>query len=424
MLSLGERRLKDVHKRVDYLLDKFMYNELKHVQVFDLCKFCETVEVLDMSVPMKERKQIYLNCSGIDWICHARYDVNNYRGILWNQYTLMSSEDYSQLVMEAMNTMEPRHALDAVHHLNKELKVEQPHMVNTIHAVEELLYSCYVPMQLKGDTLPLPPLGKEYEEEFVAPEKFNLNEMEPRFKEVWISSCSCTEKCLDPETEKCTTCGNSKLKLAREALKCNDFAPEMPKWDKFLEFLDEERLLINGSPNNTSQIQENLNMARVRTLVNSTCTDILTHLNALTGIKDPCNFCKNLKRSTPDRVVDCSGLLKVCTFRYDFFKEWPVSMVRDKCYNDRVLNCNTTERYKHLLNEIFSLKYLERAMKVKDIVDDDILAANPHLAPVIKQYNALLYRYYWPCALEKKVLDLGTDTCPSSPESQCEERYI
>ena len=404
--------------RVDYLLQKFLYNEQKHVQVFDLCKFCETVEYLDMSVPMVERKHIYINCSGIDWICHAKHDVKNYRTIMWNQYTLMTSQDYCKLVLDAMNSMEPRLALQAIHHLNKELKVEQPHMVNAINAAEQLLFKCYVPMKLKQDTLPVPPVGKEYVEELLEPLGFDLKHMKPKFKDCLISDCSCREKSLDPETEACNSCGNTKLKLAKDVLKDGDLRPDMPRWDNMMEFLDEERKLLNGGKEKSGQIQKNLDIVRARALVNSTCTDILNNLNALTGIKDPCDFCRNLKRSSPDKIIDCSGLQDVCTFRYDFFKEWPVGMVRDKCYNERVLGCSTTEKYKQLLNHIFSLKYVERAMRVKDVMDNDILAVNPHLAPVIKQYNCILYRYFWPYALEKETLDLTGDPAATSDEEE------
>ena len=410
--SLGEKRLRDVHQRVNYLLDKLLYNEETHVQIFDLCRYCESKELMDMNVSMVEKKNIYLNCCGIDWICHARSQIRGYKPLEWNQYILMTSEEYCQVVRQAMESMEPRHALVSIDNLNRDLKRKQPHMVNAIHAVEELIFSCYVPMMLKQDTLPVPPEGKEYVEELIEPIGIDLDHVKPRFKECWMSDCNCIEKSLDPETEACTSCGNTKLKLARDALLSGDLSPEMPRWDHLMKFLDEERLMLSGGKSDPGEIQTHLNVERARALVNSTCSDLLDHLTALTGVKDACEFCKTLKRCNPDSVIDCSGLEKVCRFKYDYYQEWPAGMVRFKCYNERVLNCSTTEKYKILMNHVFSLKYIERAMKVKDIIDGDILTVNPHMAPVINQYNCILYRYYWPYVLEKETLDLTRDPLP------------
>ena len=404
-----------MHIRVDYLLEKYKYNDQKHVQVFDLCTFCETMERLDKSVPMQERKQVYINCSGIDWICHARHDVHKTFQVPWNQYTLMPPEEYCSIMMDAMTSMEPRVAIQTINSFNKELKREQPHMMNTIHAVEELIFSCYKPMQVIMDTLPVPPVGKEYVKEPVDP--MNLSpphaNLRPKFKECWVSDCSCTDKCLDPETEACTQCGNTHLKLAMEALENCDLKPKMPTWETVLNFCEEEKVLLEGMKDNCCERQTGLNDLRCQTLVSKTCLEILTHLSSLTGIKNPCEFCCNLKRSSPDRIIDCTGVKKVCTFKYEFFKEWPVGLVREKAYNDKILNCSTRAQYRDLLNQIFSLKYVERAMACKDILDSDLLAVNPHLAPIIRQYNCILYRYYWPYAIDKELLDLPTDECLS-----------
>ena len=416
---LGLERLRDVHKTVDKLLDKLNYNEKQHVQVYNLCTHCETVEDLDRSVPMEKKKLTYLHCSGYDWICRAIYEVERDETILWTQYSLMTPQEYCELITEAMETMEPRSAMFSIHKFNKDLRMEQPHTVNTIHAVEELLFKCYVPLKLQKNRLPVPPEGKEFLEEIVAPMNIEQSELvEPTFKESWVPTCSCPEKSLDPETEACTQCGNSKLQLVREKINTGDLT-QMPDWDPTLHFLDEEKDMVDGNAAATG-IQRDLDIVRARALVSNTCTEMINHISTHTGIKDPCQFCQTKKRSAPDRIVECSGVEELCTFKHEFFKAWPVGMVRDKSYNEIVLSCYTVAKYKDILDQVFSLKYVERAMNVKRMIDTDLLPIHPHLAPVANLYNCILYRYYWPSPLER-IPSLEDVSATSDAESELSE---
>ena len=374
------------------------------------------MEDLDRSVPMEKKKLTYINCSGHEWVCRAISEVEKYESILWNQYTLITPQEYCELIAEAMDTMEPRSAMFSIHKFNKDLKVEQPHTVNTILAVEELLFNSYVPLKLGKNRLPVPPEGKEFLEEHVAPVNIEKGELvEPTFKESWVSTCCCLDKSLDPETEACTQCGNTKLQLAREKINTGDLS-QMPDWDPTLHYLDEGEDMVDGARG----IQKELNMVRARAWVNNTCKEILNHITSLTGIKEPCTFCQTKKRSAPDRIIECSGVEKHCTFNHEFFKAWPVGMVRDKSYNEIVLSCYTVAKYKDILDQIFSLKYVERAMNVKRMVDTDLLAVHPHLAPVANLYNCILYRYYWPSTLER-IPSLEDVSAVSDAESELSE---
>ena len=50
----------------------------------------------------------------------------------------------------------------------------------------------------------------------------------------------------------------------------------------------------------------------------------------------------------------------------------------------------------HLLNIIFSVKFIERAVKLKVLIDDQIFQLHPTLSKVINWYNMLILRYYNP----------------------------
>ena len=62
----------------------------------------------------------------------------------------------------------------------------------------------------------------------------------------------------------------------------------------------------------------------------------------------------------------------------------------------RILLCDTMENYGKLLDEIFNVKFIERAMQLKAMVDCQIMAIHPHMAKIIAYYDLLIYRYYSP----------------------------
>ena len=62
----------------------------------------------------------------------------------------------------------------------------------------------------------------------------------------------------------------------------------------------------------------------------------------------------------------------------------------------RILLCDTKKSYGELLDEIFNVKFIERAMQLKAMVDCQIMAIHPHMAKIIAYYDLLIYRYYSP----------------------------
>ena len=60
----------------------------------------------------------------------------------------------------------------------------------------------------------------------------------------------------------------------------------------------------------------------------------------------------------------------------------------------RILLCDTKKNYGELLDEIFNVKFIERAMQLKAMVDCQIMAIHPHISKIIAYYDLLIYRYY------------------------------
>ena len=77
------------------------------------------------------------------------------------------------------------------------------------------------------------------------------------------------------------------------------------------------------------------------------------------------------------------------------------------------------KRYAELLDEIFNVKFIERAMQLKAMVDCQIMAIHPHMAKIIAYYDLMIYRYYspvWNRNAEGKLQALDED------EEEGEER--
>ena len=62
----------------------------------------------------------------------------------------------------------------------------------------------------------------------------------------------------------------------------------------------------------------------------------------------------------------------------------------------KILLCDTMKIYAELLDEIFNVKFIERTMQLKAMVDCQIMAIHPHMAKIIAYYDLMIYRYYSP----------------------------
>ena len=48
------------------------------------------------------------------------------------------------------------------------------------------------------------------------------------------------------------------------------------------------------------------------------------------------------------------------------------------------------------MDEIFNVKFIERAIQLKAMVDCQIMTLHPHMSKIIAYYDLLIYRYYSP----------------------------
>ena len=123
-------------------------------------------------------------------------------------------------------------------------------------------------------------------------------------------------------------------------------------------------------------------------------------LREVSGVVDPCYFCKEIKSMYHDCLVDCSGWPNMDMLIFMYFMENPLGMTHAHTHSATIMNCNDKETYKFLMNKVFSITYIDRALIVKNYIDNELVKYHPHLVPIICWYNALLYRFYWPYSLK------------------------
>ena len=131
------------------------------------------------------------------------------------------------------------------------------------------------------------------------------------------------------------------------------------------------------------------------------------------GVVDPCKYCMELKSMYPDHFIDCSGNAKMDEFKYWYLRETPMSMSNGHTHSTAIMNCNDRQAYRSLLDKIFSVRYIDRALIIKAFVDNELVKFHPHLAAITWWYNALLYRFVWPDCFKKMDKSSMVLTWPS-----------
>ena len=123
----------------------------------------------------------------------------------------------------------------------------------------------------------------------------------------------------------------------------------------------------------------------------------MLHLvDAITLAADPCDICQWWKKMNKKCMTTCTGVKDLCKLKYDFFKEWPKEMMIHSDASYMLFNCDTLDKYAALLNIIFNVKFIERAIELKALVDHQLFQMHPHLFKVIGWYDMLILRYYNP----------------------------
>ena len=363
-LTLGEMRLLFIHSRVQYLclnhLDEENMDEFKYKP---LCDYCEMK--LDMSGRKRGNelevtpscKTLFVQCSGVGWLCRARQRFINATHIHWESEGQMTTKKiYNMILMHILNNQQPKDAVYNIEHFNLELAKKMPHLIKTTQLAEFLIYSIYIPFQLTEGIFPVPPIGEEFIDEYVPPMKSKIkyenkyNELVEREEYGW------TQPGWKEELTK--NCKN----LAKNPSPDQDFIEQILDQIKKYETLDE----------------------------------ILHAIHKLSLATDACFHCVWLKHKVPGKIIKCTGIPKLCSLKYELFNAWPSKFYKESYLMTRILLCETKKYYGELLDEIFNVKIIERAMQLKAMVDCQIMAIHPHMSKIIAYYDLLIYRYYSP----------------------------
>ena len=89
-------------------------------------------------------------------------------------------------------------------------------------------------------------------------------------------------------------------------------------------------------------------------------------LREVSGVVDPCHFCKEMKHMHPDCVIDYTGWSGMDMLQFMYFRENPMGMTHAHTHSAVIMNCNDREAYKYLMDKVFSITYIDRAMIVKN----------------------------------------------------------
>ena len=127
-----------------------------------------------------------------------------------------------------------------------------------------------------------------------------------------------------------------------------------------------------------------------------TLDEILHAIHKLSLATDACFHCVRLKHKVPGKIINCTGIPKLCSLKYELFNAWPSKFYKESYLMTRILLCDTKKNYGELFDEIFNVKFIERAMQLKAMVDCQIMAIHPHMSKIIAYYDMLIYRYYSP----------------------------
>ena len=103
-----------------------------------------------------------------------------------------------------------------------------------------------------------------------------------------------------------------------------------------------------------------------------------------------CFHCVWLKHKVPGKIINCTGIPKLCSLKYELFNAWQAKFYKEVYLMTKILLCDTLRRYGELLDEIFNVKFIERAMQLK------AMAIHPHMAKIIAFCDLMIYRYYSP----------------------------
>ena len=194
-----------------------------------------------------------------------------------------------------------------------------PHLIKTTQLAEFLIYSNYIPFQLTEGIFPVPPIGEEFTDAYVPPMK-------------------------------------SKMKYENknnELVETEEYGWIQPGWKEELT-KNYKNLAENPSPEQDF-IEKILDQIKKY----ETLDEILHAIHKLSLASDACFHCVWLKHNVPRKIINCTGIPKLCSLKYELFNVWPSKFYKESYLMTRILLHDTMENYGKLLDEIFNVKFIE-----------------------------------------------------------------
>ena len=447
--SLGAKRLSLLHSRVQYMLDQEGFDEEAYEQPQMMCHYCLDKFNLEQTEHPENKKFIYYRCSGKDWVCRARHECCNPVTIQWNREQLMSSRTYVKKICEAIDLLDPRIALISINKFHADISREQHHMVKITQVGEQMAYQTYTPFRLEDEMFPIPPVGEEWSDFQVPPSsgKDSITTSHWKGREdmmlydrmiTWFQTCTCKNSEMDPEREVCHIClaeyvkktvvfqeevqEKNKLSQAGKMQGGNGLSklPGIPinaNWFKFTQYLCSE-----DDPKDKPDTSKTFNYEKQSLSHPLTVRDALEKMAEISGVPEPCNWCQWRKIAFPKVDRHCTGVYNLCYFKHAMFEELPVHLNRFGTMHHQMVKCDTVKGYQKLMDSLFSVEEVERAIAIKLMVDDDISFYYPFMSRVMACYDALIFRYYWGDKVLKK-LDSSSEESDDSEIIEVEVPY-
>ena len=140
-------------------------------------------------------------------------------------------------------------------------------------------------------------------------------------------------------------------------------------------------------------IQNEINKLRINGMEEE--EDLLNLTDMMVLTTDPCNSCIWEKKICPKKMkISCTGVEELYRLNHDFFHEWPEEVTSHCEATFLLADCNMMDKYADLLNMIFNVRFVERVVELKALIDAQILCMHPHFSPVIGWYDMFILRYY------------------------------
>ena len=204
--------------------------------------------------------------------------------IHWESQGQMTTKKiYNMILMHILKNQQPKDAVYSIEHFNLEATKKMPHLMKTTQLAEFFIYSNYIPFQLTEGIFSVPPIGEEFTDAHVPPMKSKIKYENMYGKMVEKEEYGCTPPAWKEQlTEKCK-------KLAENPSADQDFL------EKILDQISKYE----------------------------TWDDILHAIHKLSLVTDACFHCVWLKHKVPGKIINCTGIPKLCSLKYELFNAWP-----------------------------------------------------------------------------------------------------